>query len=85
MVKILHITRNSNGYEEVELVANRINYKNSFALILKDGEERMTGGYLIHDTPEIRAALDSIPRDKQYAFVEMFKRDPWVKAYHEEY
>lgn len=84
-MKILHITPQSNGYEEVTLIANRINPKNSFSLILKDGKEFMTGGYLIHDTPEIRATLDSMPRDKQYDFVQMFKKNPFVKAYHEEY
>ncbi len=83
-MKILHITPNSNGYEEVELIANRISHKNPLALILKDGEELMTGGYLINDTPEIRATLDSMPRDKQYDFVQMFKKNPFVKAYFDE-
>lgn len=83
-MKILHITPRSCGYEEVELLANRINRKNHLALILKNDTEHMTGGYLINDTPEIRSALDSIPKDKQYDFVAMFKRDPFVKSYAEE-
>jgi hypothetical protein len=44
----------------------------------------MTGGHLINDTPDIRAVLDSIPRDKQYDFVTMFKCDPFVRSYAED-
>lgn len=44
----------------------------------------MTGGHLIHDTPDIMTVLDSMPRDKQYDFVTMFKCDPFVKSYSEE-
>lgn len=83
-MKILHITPSSTGYEEVQLLANRINRKNSLALILKNGQECMTGGHLINDTPDIRAVLDSMPRDKQYDFVTMFKCDPFTKSYAEE-
>jgi hypothetical protein len=82
-MKILHITPSSNGYEEVELIANRINKINSLALIYKNGEERMTGGLLINDTPEIRNVLDSIPKEKQYDFVMMFRVEPFEKSYAE--
>jgi hypothetical protein len=82
-MKILHITPSSNGYEEVELIANRISRKNHLALIRKDGQESMTGGHLINDTPRIRAILDSIPIDEQYEFVTSFKCDPFAKAYEE--
>jgi hypothetical protein len=82
-MKILHITPSSNGYEEVELIANRINKKNHLALILKDGKEFMTGGFLINDTPQIRKVLDEIPKYEQYEFVKQFKTTPFVKGYAE--
>lgn len=83
-MKILHITPKSDGYEEVELIANSINRKNNLAAIVKDGIEYMTGGFLINDTPRIRQILDAIPRDEQYNFVKDFKMDPFVKFYLEE-
>ena len=83
-MEILHITPNTNGYEKVKLVANRINRKNSFSAIIKDGEMFYTGGFIINDTPEIRKTLDLIPKDKQYEFVKSFKNDPFVKFYLEE-
>lgn len=83
-MKILHITPATNGYEEVELIANNINRKNSLAAIVKDDIEYMTGGFLINDTPRIRQILDAIPREQQYDFVKEFKMDPFVKFYLEE-
>lgn len=81
---VLHITPLSNGYEVVKLLANAVNKRNTFAVIEKNGEIHMTGGWLIHDTPEIRRVLDAIPRHEQYAFVEAFKRDPFKKFYYED-
>lgn len=83
-MKILHITPSSNGYEEVILLANRMNRTNHMSVIEKDGERFFTGGYLINDTPEIRQMLDAIPKDQQYKFVHSFKQDPFVKPYYEE-
>ena len=83
-MKILHITPSSNGYEEVTLLANRMNRKNHMAVIEKDGERFFTGGYLINDTTEIRQLLNNIPKEKQYAFVHSFKQDPFAKSYFEE-
>ena len=83
-MNILHITPSSNGYEEVKLLANSVNRKNQLAVIEKDGQVLMTGGYLINDTPEIRAILDNIDRDKQYEFVQSFKSTPMVKFYYED-
>lgn len=80
-MKILHITPSSNGYEEVTLLANRIDRTNSLAAIEKDGEMFYTGGFLINDTPQIRAILDAIPVMEQYEFVKSFKMDPFVKFY----
>ena len=80
-MKILHITPSLNGYEEVNLIANRVNEKNSLGVIEKDGEVVMTGGFLINDTPEIRRVLDAIPTEDQYEFIKSFKLDPFVKFY----
>ena len=80
-MKILHITPSLNGYEEVNLIANRVNEKNSLGVIEKDGEVVMTGGFLINDTPEIRRVLDDIPTEDQYEFIKSFKLDPFVKFY----
>lgn len=80
-MQILHITPSSNGYEVVTLVANRISKTNRLVAIEKNHEQFMTGGYIINDTPEIRAILDAIPKDKQYDFVQAFKSDPFVKSY----
>ena len=83
-MKVLHITPSSNGYEEVTLIANRVNRTNHFSVIEKDGEQFMTGGFLINDTPLIRTVLDIIAPDKQYEFVKDFKMQPFVKFYLEE-
>lgn len=80
-MKILHITPSSKGYEEVTLLANRISKTNGFSAIEKNGELFMTGGFLINDTPQIRAILDAIPTNEQYDFVKEFKLDPFVKFY----
>lgn len=84
-VKILHITPGSNGYQVVELLANRMNSNNHMAVIKYDnGDIHFTGGFLINDTPEIRSVLDSMPKDKQYEFVKSFKMDPFAKMYYHE-
>lgn len=80
-MQILHITPSSNGYEVVTLVANRISRTNSLAAIEKNGQPFMTGGFLLNDTPQIRAILDAIPKENQYYFVMSFKTDPFVKSY----
>jgi hypothetical protein len=80
-MRILHITPSTNGYESVELLANRIDRNNSFAAIRKDGVDFMTGGFLLNDTPQIRAVLDAIPKEEQLNFVRSFKMDPFVKSY----
>jgi len=82
-MKILHITPSSNGYEEVNLLANNVNRTNSFAVIEKNNKLFYTGGFLINDTPEIRKVLDNIAKEKQYDFVTLFKTDPFVKFYYE--
>jgi hypothetical protein len=83
-MKILHITPKTNGYEEVKLLANRINRKNRLSAIEKNGELLMTGGFLLNDTPTIRKILNSIPKEKQFEFVKEFKMDPFAKFYLED-
>jgi hypothetical protein len=83
-MKVLHITPSANGYEEVTLLANRISKTNGFSAIEKNGEQFMTGGFLIKDTPQIRAVLDAIPKEQQYQFVKDFKIEPFVKCYLED-
>lgn len=80
-MKILHITPSTDGYEEVTLLANRVNRRNSLSVIEQNGQLFMTGGFLIKDTPQIRSVLDSMPKKDQYKFVYDFKVDPFVKCY----
>jgi hypothetical protein len=81
-LKILHIAQNTNGYEEVTLLANRCDEKNSLSVIEKNGEVFMTGGFLIQDTPAIRKVLDTIPRNEQYEFIKAIKVDPFAQFYY---
>jgi len=83
-MKALHITPETNGYEEVELIANRVSRTNGLAVIEKNGEQFITGGFLIQDTPEIRSILDNIPKDKQIEIIKTIKVDPFAKFYFEE-
>ena len=82
-MKILHITPSTDGYEEVVLIANQFNRTNSLSVIEKGGEQFMTGGFIINDTPEIRKVLDAIPKENQYEFVKSFKMEPFAKFYFE--
>lgn len=83
-MNVLHITPACNGYEEVTLLANQVNRKNNMSVIEKNGELYYTGGFIINDTPQIRAVLDPMSRDEQYEFIKSFKMDPFVKFYYEE-
>lgn len=80
-MEVLHITPNSKGYEIVTLEANKVSRKNQMKAISKDGQEYMTGGFILNDTPEIRSFLDSFPVEKQYDIVKSIKVDPFVKLY----
>lgn len=82
-MKILHITPSSNGYEEVTLLANRYSKNNHMAAIEKEGEQFITGGFILEDTPLVREALDLIPKDAQYEFVKAFRQEPFEKSYYE--
>lgn len=83
-MNILHITPSSNGYESVRLLANRVSRQNQLAVIEKDGEILMTGGYLINDTSQIRGILDSMSPSDQYEFIKSIKDNPFASLYYEE-
>jgi hypothetical protein len=84
-MRILHISESStNGYETVTLIANRVSRTNHLAVIEKNGEQFMTGGFLINDTPDIRRVLDRMDTEHQYEFIKSFKMDPFVRPYLEE-
>jgi hypothetical protein len=80
-MKILHITPATDGYEEVDLVANRISDSNHLALIERNGEKFMTGGILLEDCPEIRGILDGFPKKEQYHIAYKFRIEPFAKSY----
>jgi len=83
-MNVLHITPESNGYEEVTLLANAVNKNNLFRVIEKNGEVFMTGGIILNDTPQIRCILDSVPKGGQYQLARDIREIPFVKQYFEE-
>lgn len=83
-MNVLHVSQSSNGYELVELVANRISRNNSMKLIRVDEMEFMTGGFILNDTKVIRNFLDSHPKESHYELVKEIKVDPFVKLYADE-
>ena len=83
-LNVLHVSQNSNGYERVKLIANRVNKTNHLAVIEKDGEIHYTGGFLFPDTAGIRKLFDVYPRKNHYAFASLLRVEPFVKDYYEE-
>ena len=77
-MRILHITPETNGYEEVEMLANRVSDTNGFVPIRKNGEDFMTGGFTIRDTPQIRKMLDSFPKKDQYQLMCDLRLKPYM-------
>lgn len=82
-MKILHITPSSNGYEEVSLLANRYSKKNHLAVIEKNGEQFITGGFLLIDNIYNRTLLDNTPPDFQYDLIKSLRQEPFAKSYFE--
>ena len=80
-MKILHITPESNGYEEVTLLANRYSENNHLAVIEKDGEQFITGGFLIEDNLVNRKWFDKVAKEKQYDFIKSLREKPITKSY----
>ena len=73
-MKVIHIAENTDGYEIVTLLANKVSRKNSLSLIQTpyNGVISMTGGFILNDTKRIRKILDAIPKENQYGFVKEF-------------
>jgi hypothetical protein len=83
-MEVIHIAQNTDGYEIVTLIANRVSRQNHFSLIQKGDEVSYTGGFILNDTERIRKILDAIPKEDQYDFVKEFKVEPWVRSYADE-
>jgi len=83
-MKVLHITPETDGYEIVELLANSVNKTNHLKVIDINGEQFITGGFILTDNDRIRQVLDSFPKDKQYGFVKEFLICPFEKMYFED-
>lgn len=83
-LNVIHVSQNSNGYECVKLVANRVNQKNHLLVIEKDGELHYSGGFIFPDTPQLRQLFDTSPKSEHYALASLLKVDPFVKPYLEE-
>ena len=84
-MKVIHIAENTDGYEIVTLLANNVNRHNSFTVIENDdGKIFYSGGFIINDTPRIRAIFDAIPKEDHYKFAREFKSDPFARPYLEE-
>jgi len=83
-MKVLHITLITDGYEEVELIANAVSPTNSLAVISIDEALYFTGGIILQDTPDIRILLNSI--EKQYLYRTMLQvmTKPYIKQYYKE-
>lgn len=82
-MKVIHITPSTDGYEVVDLVANKVSPRNRLAVIKKDGTLYYTGGIILSDDPIVRKVLDPLPKNDQYAVASMFKYTPFVKEYYE--
>ena len=82
-MNVIHITPSTDGYEIVELIANKVNKRNQLTVIKKDGTLYYTGGIILEDNPLVRKVLDPLPKNEQYAVASMFKYTPFVKAYYE--
>lgn len=81
---VLHITPETDGYEVVKLLANRVSRTNHLALIEIDSKEYMTGGFIVGDTKLNRQVLDSVPKSQQYKLIKSLRAVPYVKAYSDE-
>jgi hypothetical protein len=77
-MKVLHITPTTDGYEEVTLLKSRISKTNGFALIEKDGEQFMTGGFLLVDNIVNRTALKRVIKELHYSFIQSLREVPYV-------
>lgn len=82
-MKVLHISQGK-PYEEVELIANRVNRNNSLAVIKKDNSIFYTGGFIVENNPIITNYLDKFADSLHYEAIKDFRTIPFVKDYYEE-
>ena len=80
-MNILHITPSSNGYEVVQLIANKVDKTNGLAVISINGELNYTGGFLIEDNAYTRNILNVLPKSMQYEFIKNIRAIPFEKEY----
>ena len=53
-------------YKIVRLIANKVNHKNSLAVVKIAGEIKYTGGIILENVESTRDLLNSIPAEEQY-------------------
>ena len=82
-MKVLHVSENSNGIEEVTLLANRVSERNQLHAIERDGEVFYTGGFIFPDTGEIRSIFNVFAPPAHYELAKLLKVDPFEKLYFE--
>ncbi len=78
-MKILHLTPSTNGYEEAVLLRSHYSENNQMALIEVNGEQFITGGFLLIDNGFNRTLLDDTPPDFQYDLIRSLREKPYVK------
>ena len=84
-MKALLICDNKNGYEDVTIVANRIDRNNGFHLIVDcDNKLLMGGGMLFEDTEINRRIFDSFPKDEVYKVAQGLRLEPHKISYFKE-
>lgn len=83
-MKVIHISSNSNGYEIVTLLANKVSETNPLAVIEQNGTTYVTGGCILKNTKFIRNKLDAIPKNEQLKFVNSIRNTPYIKEFYSE-
>lgn len=79
-MKVLHIEPNK-PYEEVTLIADKVNKRNSLHVIEKGGQQFFTGGFILQNTPFIKKLLDNYPEKEQYSVIKKLRERPFIKEY----
>lgn len=79
-IMAIHVASNNDGYEVVELLANRVNVKNTLSVIKKDGEIFMTGGFIFENNDEIKKLFDTKPIEQHYEFAKLLRSVPFAAS-----
>jgi hypothetical protein len=80
-VMAIHISSDSkNGYEVVELLANRVNKKNALSVIKKDDKVFLTGGFIFENNDEIKQLFDTKPIEQHYEFAKLLRSQPFAAS-----